>query len=65
MQILKCGSQFHKALISFRLIDIEKKSQVSYEDFKIFLKDYFDSWAVMISPESYKDLEIQINIYLA
>ena len=55
MEVLKSGSEKHKAKISFWLIDVKNKDKVDIEDFKQFLDDYFRSWSSItnsaITPE--------------
>ena len=65
MEVLKSGSEKHKAKISFWLIDIKNKDKVDIEDFKQFLNDYFRSWTSItnsiITPEIKERADQYVN----
>lgn len=45
MEVLKAGSEKHKARLSFKLIDFTNKNKFNKEDFIQFLSDFFKSWS--------------------
>ncbi len=45
MEVLKAGSDKHKARLSFKLIDFKNKNKFNINDFKSFLDDFFRSWS--------------------
>lgn len=55
MEVLKAGSEKHKARLSFKLIDFTNKNKFNKEDFIQFLNDFFKSWSsitnMTITPE--------------
>ena len=65
MEVLKSGSEKHKAKISFRLIDLKNKEKVDINDFKEFLDDYFRSWTSItnsiITPEIKERTDQYVN----
>lgn len=64
MEILKCGSEENKALISFRLIDIKNKQRISIEDFRSFLSDYFQSWSSITNSSVSEGFKEQTEKYV-
>lgn len=64
MQVLKAGSDKHKARLSFKLIDYTNKNNFNKNDFIQFLSDFFKSWSSITNMTITPEIKQRTDLYV-